>query len=77
VDGEGDVRAEQGPADLPPHGGGVRVAVAGAERAPEGCVERGGVRPGRGGGQVAGGDRGQGLVRRGRHDFPRCYAFGY
>lgn len=66
VDGEGDVRAEQGPAELPPHGGGVRGAGAGlVEHEPEGCVERGGVRPGRRGGQVAGRDRAQGFVRRG------------
>lgn len=72
VDGEGDVRAEQGAAELPPHGGGVRGS--GAEHAPEGRVERRGVRPGRRGGQVVGGDRAHGLVRRGGHEYPAATA---
>lgn len=63
VDGEGDRRTEHGPAELAPHfGGSVRV-----ERAPERCVERGGVRPRRRRGEVVNGDRPQGLVQRGGH----------
>lgn len=63
VDGEGDRRTEHGPAELAPHfGGSVRV-----ERAPERCVERGGVRPRRRRGEVVNGDPPKGLVQRGGH----------
>lgn len=65
VDGEGHSRAKHAPRELPPHRGGP-AAAGGAERAADRRVERGGLRRPRRG-EVVGGDRGQGLVRRRGH----------
>ena len=66
VDGERDFRPENGPGELRPYRGGP-AAAGGDEGAPDRRVDRRGVlrRPRRG--EVVGGDRVQGLVRRRGH----------